>query len=195
MIKPTSVLMALLVASPVSVAQADDVLDAIKAATEAYESGDQSTAIASLNEAIQWIQQSKAQQLAASLPAALEGWTAEEAESNAGGGAMFGGGITASRHYVKDDAWIAISIVTDSPLLKGMLAMFSNPMFASASGGKMEKIGGQKVISTFKDSEKSGQYQIVVDNRYLITLEGSGVMKADMETYTEAIDFDALSKL
>jgi hypothetical protein len=169
--------------------QADDVTDSIQEATEAYAKGDNAKAIESLNTAVQLIQQAKAKNLEQLLPQAVSGWTAGQAESTAVGAAMFGGGITVEKRYTKGDSVISIQIVTDSPMLQGMMALFSNPMFATSSGGKLEKIAGQKVISTYDASSQSGEYQIAVANKYMITLKGEKVSAEEMNAYAEGIDF------
>lgn len=182
-------LLFLSVVASVNVAQADEVTDSIQEATDAYAKGDNAKAIESLNYAVQLIQQAKAKNLEQLLPAPLSGWTAEKAESTAVGAAMFGGGITVEKRYTKGDSSINIQLVTDSPMLQGMMALFSNPMFATSAGGKLEKVAGQKVISTYDANNQSGEYQFAVANKYMITLKGEKVSAEEMKAYAEGIDF------
>lgn len=168
---------------------ADDVTDSIQEATAAYESGDIATAVDSLNYAVQLLQQMKGASLAELLPEPLDGWSAEDAESASVGAAMFGGGLTAERSYRKDKSAVDIQIVTDSPMLQGMMAMFSNPMFAASSGGKMTKINGQKVILKYDQGSKDGEVQIMVKNRYMVTVSGDNVSEDELKAYVEAMDF------
>nr|HPQ97630.1 hypothetical protein [Thiolinea sp.] len=176
------------------ISAADEVTDSIKEATDAYEQGDHTSAIENLNYAVQLIQQQKGKALEALLPEAPDGWSAEEAESTAVGAAMFGGGVTAERRYTRGDSSISVQIVTDSPMLQGMMALFTNPMFAASNGGKMEKVAGQKVISSYDSSKQGGDYKIAVANRFLVTVTGDKVSKEDMETFVKGIDFDAMEK-
>jgi hypothetical protein len=173
----------------VSSAQADDITDSIQEATDAYAKGDNSKAIESLNYAVQLLQQAKAKNLETLLPEPLSGWTAEKAESSAVGAAMFGGGITIERRYSKGDSHINIQIVTDSPMLQGMLALFANPMFATSSGGKLEKVAGQKALSTYDAATQSGDYQFAVATKYMVTVKGEKAIEDDMKAYAEGIDF------
>ena len=168
---------------------ADDVTDSIDEATEAYKSGDVASAVENLNYAVQLLQQMKGDSLAKLLPEPLDGWEAKEAESTAVGAAMFGGGLTAERSYTKDKSRIDIQIVTDSPVLQGMMAMFSNPMFAASSGGKMTKINKQKAIVKLDKSGKGGEIQMMIKNRYMVTLDGSRVSEDELLEYAGAIDF------
>lgn len=169
--------------------QADDVTDSIQEATEAYAKGDNAKAMESLNYAVQLIQQAKAKTLEALLPQPLSGWTAEKAESASVGAAMFGGGITIEKSYTRGDSKINIQIVTDSPMLQGMMALFTNPMFATSSGGKLEKVAGQKAISTYDATNQRGEYQFAVANKYMVTLKGEKVSADDMKAYAEGINF------
>ncbi|MEZ5476836.1 MAG: hypothetical protein R3E95_04920 [Thiolinea sp.] len=152
---------------------ADDVTDSIEEAKTAYADGDYAAAVENLNYAVQLLQQMKGEQLGKLLPEPLSGWEADEVESTAVGAAMFGGGLSAERTYRKDNSSVMIQVVTDSPMLQGMMAMFGNPMFAASSGGKMTKINGEKAIETYDRDGQDGGYKLMVDNRYLVTVEAS----------------------
>jgi len=174
---------------------ADDIEDSIKEALQYYKSSEYKDAVESLNYASQLIQQKKGKGLESFLPEPLKGWSAQEASSQAAGAAMFGGGITVERKYTKDSSSISISIITDSPLMQGMMMMFSNPMFAASDGGKLERIGRQKAIVKFDPNSKQGEIKIVVANRYLVLIDGREISKEDMKEYAKAIDFKKLKSL
>ncbi len=173
-------------------AYADDIKDSIKEGLEYYENGEYSDAVESLNYASQLIQQKKGEGLEAFLPDPLSGWTTQETSSQAAGAAMFGGGVTAERKYRKGSSSITVQIVTDSPLLQSMMMMFSNPMFATANGGKLERIGRQKAIVNFDPADKQGDIKIVVADRYLVSIEGHEITREDLKGYAEAIDYKKL---
>lgn len=171
---------------------ADDVEDSINEALEYYQNGEYKDATESLNYASQLISQMKGKALEASLPEALDGWSAQAPTSEAAGAAMFGGGITAERVYSKGSSSVTIRIVTDSPMMQAMMMMFSNPMFATADGGKLERIGRQKAIVKFDAGSRQGDINIVVDNRFLVTIEGGDISVEDLKAYAEAIDYKKL---
>jgi len=173
----------------------DDVINSINEGMEFYQSGEYGEAASSLNYAAQLIQQKKGDALAGLLPEPLDGWTAGEAQSETAGAAMFGGGVTAEREYSKDGSLIAIKIIADSPMLQGVMMMFSNPMFATADGGKMERVGKQKAIVKYTPAEKSGDLQMVVNNRFLVTVEGSDISRDEMLDYAKAIDLKKMADL
>jgi hypothetical protein len=173
----------------------DEVLTSINEGTDFYKNGEYAEAVTSLNYAVQLIQQKKGDVLKQILPAPLDGWEAQDADSQAAGAAMFGGGVTAERRYSKGDSEITIRMITDSPMMQGVMMMFSNPMFATADGGKLERIGKQKAIVKYDESGKSGDLQMVVNNRFLVTVEGNDVARDDILAYARAIDVKKLAEL
>jgi hypothetical protein len=108
---------------------------------------------------------------------------------------MMGGGITAERRYSKGTSSIQIQIMADSPMLQGVLMMMSNPMFATADGGKMERIGKQKAMVKFNPNTQNGDIQIVVANRFLVSIEGKDITNKNLKDYAKAIDYKKMSKL
>lgn len=174
---------------------ADDVTDSINEALKYYKEGAYTDAVGSLNYASQLIQQKKGEKLESMLPKPLEGWTAQEATSQAVAAAMMGGGLSAEQSYSKENSSVDIKIITDSPIMQGMMMMFSNPMLAASDGGKLQKIGRQKAIVKYDAQNKSGDINVVVANRFLVTIEGSDVSEADLKAYAKAVDYDKLSDM
>jgi hypothetical protein len=174
---------------------ADDVTDSINEALKQYNKGDFADAVQSLDYAAQLIRQKKGGQLEAFLPAPLAGWEAEDAKSQAMGSAMFGGGVTADRSYVKGDSRVNVKIITDSPMMQGMMMMFSNPMMATSDGGKLEKINGEKAIIKYSNDTKEGDINIVIGNRFLVTVQGNDVARQDLIAFAQGIDFKKLAAL
>ena len=169
-------------------AWADDISDAISQAGKAYQAGDLGSAKQALDMAAQLIAQNNAEGLVKVLPQPLAGWTAEDAEANAPG-VMAMGGSTASRRYKKgEDVDVQISISADGAYLMQQAAIFSNPQMAGLLG-KLVPIGSQKAIQT-----KEGNLTLVVANRFVITVDGSGSPE-DKLAYAKAIDFGALAKV
>jgi len=175
---------------------ADDVEESIQEALQSYKAGDFKEASDSLNYASQLVQQKRGSSLESFLPEPLKGWIAQNSSSEtSGAAAMFGGGITAEREYNKDSASVTIQIITDSPLIQGMMMMFSNPMFATADGGKFERIGRQKAIVKYDSQNRDGDIKIVIGNRILVLIEGQGIEKDDLKAYAKGIDFIKLKSL
>lgn len=170
--------------------RADDVTDSIDEAIKAYKANDFAAAAQSLDAAAQLVRQKRSDQFKAVLPDAPSGWTAEDATSQSAGAAMFGGGISAERHYTKGDSSVTVKLITDSPLMQAVVMMMGNPMFANADGGKLERIKGQKAI--FKNKDGSGSVNVVVNGSMLVQIEGSDVKDADLRAFAEAIDYAKL---
>ena len=190
----TGAFVAALLLSPGS-AQADDILDQIAEAIAMYKEGDYSGAIAGLDFASTQIRQLLAGQAADALPAPLPGWEAEDAETTAMSGTMFGGGISAERAYRKGDAQVDIQLLGESPMLQGMMMMFNNPMIMSGSGKSLKRIKGQKAAVEYDGKDRSGEIMMIVAGSVMITVRGSDVSQEDLMAYAEAIDFELLGKL
>jgi hypothetical protein len=172
----------------VTPAFADEIEDQINDALKAYSSGDLAAAKLALDDASQMIATKNAGALGAVLPEALSGWTAEEVDSNAAGAAMFGGGIQAGRKYRKGETNVEINVMGDSPMLATVMPMLANSAMAAAMG-KVTKIGKNRALQT-----NDGQIMLVVGNRFLVTIDGSGTME-DKTAYANAIDFAKLEAL
>lgn len=180
-----SATLSIAIAAATMPAKADDVTDAIEEATAAYAEGDLAYAQESLQFASQLISQMKTGTLAALLPEPLDGWQANEAETETMGAALFGGGSTATRVYTKDQSRVSIQYTANSPLVTQMAAMFSNPAMMGA-GGKLMRIGRQKAVV-----DDDGGVQFVVNNSVMVQVEGNAAPE-DKVAYAKAIDVKAL---
>ena len=169
--------------------------EAINEALQSYKDGKFSDAMGSLNYASQLIGQKKGGELQTFLPEPLGGWQADEATSQAMGAAMFGGGVSAERRYNKNSSSVTVQIVTDSPLLQGMMMMLANPAMAGADGGRMDKIAGEKAIVHYNPQDKNGKIMLIIANRFLITVEGDEVSLGDLKAYAGKIDYKKLGAL
>ena len=104
----------ILVVSNISISFADEIADAISEAQKSYQSGDLVATKQALDTASQLISQRNAEGLAKALPKALQGWTADDADSSAVG-LMALGGSMASRQYRKGETNdVIVSITADN---------------------------------------------------------------------------------
>ncbi len=172
---------------------ADEVTNLIKEALKQYKNGDYVEAANNLEYASQLIRQKKQEKLQLSLPKPLDGWTGEDETPQAEGVSMLIGGTSVKRNYYKDSSIITIGIIADSPFLQSIMTLFNIPLIATASGGKLEIIKGQKAIVTYKPVDKQGEIKIVVAGRILITLNGTNVSKEDIIAYAKAVDYKKIA--
>ena len=84
--------------------------------------------------------------------------------------------------------------MSDSPMLSFVAGMMSNPMFVSGNQ-QMITIGEEKAIKEWDDSNNSGELQIVVANKVLLTVRGSDVTFDEVKAYAEAYDYAKLKEL
>ena len=172
----------------------DTVLSTINEATRQYKAGDYSGAASNLDYAAQLVRQQKSERMKDLLPAPLAGWRGQEANAQALGAAILGGGVTVSRDYQRGSSVISVEIVSDSPVLQSVLMMVNNPMFAGAGGGKLLTIKGQRALLKFDGSKKSGEMYVVVDARFVVTIKGRQITQDDIMAYAAAIDYAALEQ-
>ncbi len=172
---------------------ADEVTNLIKDALKQYKNGDYVEATNNLDYASQLIRQKKQDQLQSFLPKPLDGWTSEDESPQAVGTAMLIGGATAKRNYYKGSSIITIGIIADSPFLQSIMTLFNIPLIATASGGKLEIVKGQKAIVTYKPIDQQGEIKIIVAGRILITLNGTNVSKQDIIAYANEINYKKIA--
>ena len=172
----------------------DDVLTTIDEAVKQYRAGDFAGAASNLDYASQLVRQKKSERMKDLLPEPLAGWQGKPANAQALGTAVFGGGVTVSRDYTKGDGSVSIEIVSDSPVLQSVMMMLNNPMFAGASGGSLKTIKGQRAIIKYDEGAHSGDINIVVAGRFMVTVKGNRVDQNTLIGYAEAIDFASLAK-
>ena len=181
---------------------ADEVLEEMDYAREAYEDGSYSEAIESLNFVIAQIQSLQVDELRKALPEPLSGWTMEEQESDAMGYSFFGlsagAGVT-RRYYEEDsDATIEIIIGAQSMMLQQVTMFLKNPALAAAQPNtKLEKkriegIEGRiTIIEEFSSEDESGKLSLTPDDKTLVTIEGWNISdKEILYEYLDGIDFE-----
>ena len=172
----------------------DDIINVIEQAVRQYRANDLAGAISNLDYAAQLIRQKKSERMKALLPEPLPGWQAKPAAAKSLGAAVFGGGSTVSRDYFTASSVLSMEIVSDSPVLQSIIMMLNNPLFAGASGGNLQTIKQQRAMIKYNANDRSGEINIVVAGRFIVTIKGRAVDQDTMLRYAEAMDFDALAK-
>jgi hypothetical protein len=174
----------------VSVAHADDVIDQITEALQAYQNHDTQTAITALDAASNLLRQSRADGLKRLLPQPPPGWTADAAESTAVSVAMLGGGVTASRAYHNGVQRVEVQIVADSPMLQSLAQLISSPLGA-IGGMKTVVIGGRRMSYT----ENDRTYMALVADKMIVKIQGNAdTPDPTLRSFIAAIDFAAIEK-
>ena len=180
---------------PTALAAQDDIVAAVEEAMRQYRNKDFVGAVSNLDYAAHLIRQKKTELLKGLLPEPFYGWQAKEAVSQSLGTAVFGGGSTVSRDYFTQTGSVSsIEIVSDSPVLQSIIMMLNNPLFAGASGGNLKTIKRQRAMIKYNDEEHSGEINVVVASRFIVTVKGRGIDLTWLLRYAEAMDFDALAK-
>lgn len=191
--KLRSLLPLAVLAAALATVRADEVTDALNEARTAYEAGDFSAAIQSLDYASSLIRQKSAGVLERALPAPLAGWEADSADNTAAGAAMFGGMTQSQRQYRQGDKSVTVSIQKDSPLLQMAMAYLANPALAGPNS-RQARIGGQRAMIKYERDDRSGEIQIVVAGTTFVQIQGYGVDEADLTAYANGVNFGLLQQ-
>lgn len=121
------------------------------------------------------------------LPEKLEGWEAEDTESQVMAAAMFGGGTSVSKVFTKGDINVKVELMGDNGALTQMLNMaVSNPAILASSGGEVMRIGREQAVYN------NNELQFIVKG-WIVKVSGSGE-KEDKIAYAKGIDQSALGK-
>ena len=172
---------------------ADEISETIERAMELYLEGKHSGASSELQWAVNLIQNLQAEQLKELMPDPLPEWTAEEATASVGVMGLFGGGMSVSRTYRKEDTResIEIQILTESPLVQSMMMFLINP----GPDTKPVRIKDEKALEKFSAQRKNGELSVVLEGKTLITVKGQRITdKEILHKYMEMVDFEAVKK-
>jgi hypothetical protein len=183
----TRILAAALLVAAALPAAADEFTETVDSALSAYRENDIKGAREELDYAVKLLDAMKSASLAKFLPAALPGWTRQEASQGDAEGAgmamaMFGGGTTASASYTDGTADMTITLIADSPMVSGLGAIFTG---MAGAGGKPIRI--KRTQFTMNEGDLQG----VVDNKVMVSVSGSASLE-QKQAQLEAMDFEAL---
>ncbi|MCB2192617.1 MAG: hypothetical protein KQI62_13685 [Deltaproteobacteria bacterium] len=180
-----------------SVALADEISDQLKQGMQYYQEGKVSQAIGEVEFALAQMKQKKADLLSQVFPEAPAGWKAEKSEGQAAGGAMFGGGVSATRRYKNDQrGHVKIQVITDSPLIQSVGMMLSNPMFLQGGKqGKLVRFKGNKAV--IKDRGERAEFQALINGKVLLQVEAGRVKNAAqvVQDFANQVNLDKLKEL
>jgi hypothetical protein len=171
-------------------ASADEVEDSIQEALKLYKEGKFTEASTSLQMAVNGINEKKGGSISSALPDQIGEWKGGEV-NNTNALAILGGGTTVERKYSKGERDATLTIMADSPMIGQVMGLMSNPAIAGLAGMKMKKVGGN-TVTLQKDQ---GMGQLVVDNRFLIQIQGSKLKEEDVLELAAGVKTDVLKKL
>lgn len=136
--------------------------------------------------------------LQALLPASIAGYARTEVQSASGGA----GGIQGSNAegvYTKGDSRLTVS-VTDMAAaggLAGLAGAFNINSSKETSTGyeKMATINGRMTTEEYDNQAKSGEYSVLVANRFMLHAQGTAVSMDDLKAAIAAVGPDKLEGL
>lgn len=176
---------------------ADEVTDQLDAAKASYEAGELRAAAETLSAAVETIRAQITAGLLTLFPPPLEGWTADEAQSQSGGLASMLTGTQLSRRYVREDgAEVSLSLMADSPMMPMLTMAISMPFMMQANEDlKTYSLKGERGMLEHTPGSQTYKVTLMVGSRLLVQGEGSGLADpGPVEQYLKALDLDAIQK-
>lgn len=189
-------LVAVLLASP---AWADPVTEQIDQALKYYEEGDLAAAVSELEFAIQDIKSQVAARYVTTFPDPPPGWVADEPSQESAPTALFGGGTTITRVYRQSggEGQMTATLMVDSPMIQGLMALIGNPaMLAAQPGARRVRIGRENAVLTFDETTRSGEINLGVAGKVLTKVEGRNLASGEpMVELLKGFRFAEIEKL
>lgn len=181
-----------------SLPYADETIDQIDAAKQAYQAGQLRQAVQELQFALSQIQEKLDQEYTKLMPGPLEGWSAEVPQAQTAAIAMMGGGTQVSRRYSRGDRGesVELRILADSPLLQVMSMMLSNPMMMrSEPGTKPYRLGKHRGLIKNQTGSMEWEINLMVSGRILVQAVGQGMQVSQaLEDYLKTLDLEAVER-
>ena len=133
--------------------------------------------------------------LKAYLPASVAGFTRGDVSASSGGAAGVQGS-EAEAEYAKGDANLRLQ-VTDlgqAGALAGMASAFNVKSSKETATGyeKMGMVGGRMVQESYDRQAKSGEYSVLVGERFMVQARGNGVSMDELKAAVEAVGLSRL---
>lgn len=155
---------------------ADEITDQIDQAKTYYGEGDVTGAIAELEFALQALRGKIGQELLATFPEPVAGWTVSDGgEPQPGSIPMLGSGTMLSRTYRAEGGKgsIEAQLMSGGGFLLGIAGMFLNPqVMAAQPNAKRVRIGRENAVVTYNPADRSSQLVIDLSGKATIMLQG-----------------------
>ncbi|MBU1378111.1 MAG: YIP1 family protein [Alphaproteobacteria bacterium] len=129
--------------------------------------------------------------LKAYLPASVAGFNRDEVSASSGGAGGYQGS-TAEGRYAKGDASLRLE-VTDmgaAGALAGMASAFNVKSSKETATGyeKVGMVGGRMTQENYDRQAKSGEYSVLVGERFMVQASGNGVTMEELKAAVGAVD-------
>lgn len=136
--------------------------------------------------------------LKAALPANAAGFTRGEVATESSSAGAFGA-ASAKADYTRGSTTARLTVVDISAAgpMAGMAAAFSVET-SREEGGRYEKVGkvnGAMTIEKYDKADRSGEYGVLVADRFMVQAEGDDVTMDELKSLVGAVDKGALKRL
>ncbi|MDQ7084546.1 MAG: hypothetical protein Q9M36_06285 [Sulfurovum sp.] len=177
-----------------SALHADEIIDQMNTAIEAYKDKDYKGAMDELKFTIAQMQKLDDAENQKLLPSALDGWsmTIGDNGTQAAMSMLGGGGTSIEANYSKDNESINIQILANSPMISMMSMMINNPMIAQ-SDPSTEAYRYKRIKGIKKKDGSTTEITLLIVGQIILKLSGTNLKDdAVLEQYLDVIDIKKL---
>ena len=136
--------------------------------------------------------------LKAYLPASVAGFTREEVSASSSGAGGYEGSQAEAR-YTKGGASLRLEVsdLGAAGALAGMATAFNVKSSKETATGyeKVGKVGGRMTQESYDRQSKSGEYSVLVADRFMVQAKGDGVTMDELKAAVGAVDQGRLEGL
>lgn len=139
-----------------------------------------------------------AETLKALLPGAVAGFARTEIESSSGGvGGIQGSNAQGSYEKGEGHMTLAVTDMAAAGGLAGIAGAFNVSSNKETATGyeKMGKVGGRMTTENYNRTSQSGEYSVLVANRFMVQAQGSNVSMDELKAAVGAVGLDRLEVL
>jgi len=158
--------------------QAQEFSQKLGEAQNSYTSGDLENARFALQQSLQLINQEIGKEILKILPDELGGLPKSAADDNVSGMTTGFAGLFVHREYVKDSTETSVELISDSPLMAGINAMLSMPVFMTGDPNQKKiKVKNYKaLLSKSVDDNKVVSFTVNLPfSSSMLTLNSRGI--------------------
>jgi hypothetical protein len=167
----------------------DPFEDALRESLKQYRAGNIAESTAALNQAKEFLEKAKSKEIGNALPAAPEGWEADEMKTE-DVVAFLGGGKVVKKLYKNKSGQqqIQLEVFYGSSLIKLIRGMLENENIAKAQGYEIKRAGGEKVLVKKMDA-KNYECNMPMEDTIMLRMTGKeGAEEAMMLKMMREVD-------
>ena len=133
------------------------------------------------------------------MPESIAGLTRREVSGQSGEAVGMKGSSATARYADANNASLTLEIADIGSLsgLAGIASKFNPNMEKETDSGyeRTRTVNGQMMHQRYNNRDKSGEYDVMIGNRFTVTAQGSNVSEDALAAAVKSVDFGKLASL